>query len=216
MLELELFREAHDEFFCKQSTSNTMKVKGKWVAQSYPPLCDPMDYRVYGILWARILEWVAFPLSRGSSQPRDQAQVSRIAGGFFTTWATRDAPVKQPQIKCLHLSNTTIVATASNQFIHIYTVGSPNKIIQNLKEEQYLKLHLFVSLKVRDLAFSILFFISHVGIYRRPVSYDTEDHGKAMSPQGNELCQQVEWTWRLITPQLSLLSDTFIATLWRP
>jgi len=37
-----------------------------------------------GILQARILEWVAMPSSRGSSKPRDQAQVSRIAGGFFT------------------------------------------------------------------------------------------------------------------------------------
>ena len=36
------------------------------------------------------MEWVAFPFSRGSSQPRDQTQVSRIAGGFFTSWATRE------------------------------------------------------------------------------------------------------------------------------
>ena len=43
------------------------------------------------ILQARILEWVAFPFSRGSSQPRDQAQVSCTAGGFFTSWATRKA-----------------------------------------------------------------------------------------------------------------------------
>ena len=50
-------------------------------------LCDPMDYTVHGILQARILEWVAFPFSRGSSQPRDQTQVSHIAGGFFTSWA---------------------------------------------------------------------------------------------------------------------------------
>ena len=40
---------------------------------------------------ARILEWVAVPFSRGSSQLRDQTQVSHIAGGFFTTWATREA-----------------------------------------------------------------------------------------------------------------------------
>ena len=39
-----------------------------------------MDYTVHGLLQARILEWVAFPFSRGSSQPRDQTQVSRIAG----------------------------------------------------------------------------------------------------------------------------------------
>ena len=43
------------------------------IAQSCPTLCDPMDYRVHGILQARILEWVAFSFSRGSSQPRDQA-----------------------------------------------------------------------------------------------------------------------------------------------
>ena len=55
------------------------------VAQSCPTLCDSMDYTVHGILQARILEWVAFPFSRGSSQPRDGTQVSHIAGGFFTS-----------------------------------------------------------------------------------------------------------------------------------
>ena len=44
------------------------------VTQSYLTLCDPMDYTVHGILQARILEWVAFPFSRGSSQPRDGTQ----------------------------------------------------------------------------------------------------------------------------------------------
>ena len=43
------------------------------------------------ILQARILEWIAYPCSRGSSQPRDQTHVSCIAGRFFTSWATRDA-----------------------------------------------------------------------------------------------------------------------------
>ena len=46
-----------------------------------------------GILQVRILEWIAIPFSRGSSQPRDQTQVSCIAGGFFTIWATREASV---------------------------------------------------------------------------------------------------------------------------
>ena len=50
-----------------------------------------MDYTVHGIFQARILEWVAFPFSKGSSQPRDQTQVSRIVGGFSTSWATREA-----------------------------------------------------------------------------------------------------------------------------
>ena len=61
------------------------------VAQSCLTLCYPMDYTVHGILQARILEWVAFPFSRGSSQPRDRTQVSHIAGGFFTSWVTREA-----------------------------------------------------------------------------------------------------------------------------
>ena len=54
------------------------KVKVK-VAQSCPTLCDPMNCTVYEILQARILEWVAFPSSRVSSQ------VSCIAGKFFTS-----------------------------------------------------------------------------------------------------------------------------------
>ena len=51
---------------------------------------DCMDW-VHGTLQARILEWVAVPFSRGSSQPRDRTQVSHIAGGLFTSWATREA-----------------------------------------------------------------------------------------------------------------------------
>ena len=66
------------------------KVKVK-VTESCPTLCNPMDYTVHGILQARILEWVAFPFSRGSSQLRDWTQVSCIAGGLFTSWATREA-----------------------------------------------------------------------------------------------------------------------------
>ena len=48
------------------------------VAQLCPTLCDTTDYMVHGILQARILKWVAFPFIRGSSQPRDQTQVSCI------------------------------------------------------------------------------------------------------------------------------------------
>ena len=62
----------------------TLKVKMK-VSQSYLTLYDPIDYTVHGILQARILEWGAFPFSRGSSQPRVQTQVSHIAGGLFTS-----------------------------------------------------------------------------------------------------------------------------------
>ena len=68
------------------------KVKVK-VAQSGRMLCNPTDDIVYGILQARILEWIDFPFSRGSSQPWDWTQVSCIAGGFFTSWGTREASI---------------------------------------------------------------------------------------------------------------------------
>ena len=48
-------------------------------------------YTVHGILQARILEWVVFPFSSGSSQARGWTQVSRIARRFFTSWVTREA-----------------------------------------------------------------------------------------------------------------------------
>ena len=53
-----------------------------------PKDCSPAGSSVHGILQARILEWSVMPFSRGSSQSRDQTQVSCIAGRFFTTWAT--------------------------------------------------------------------------------------------------------------------------------
>ena len=67
---------------------NGCKVK---VSQSCPTLCNFMDHTVWWILQARILEWVAYPFSRESSQPRNHTGISCIAGGFFTSWATREA-----------------------------------------------------------------------------------------------------------------------------
>ena len=72
------------------------------VAQS--TLYDPMDCSlpsssVYGILQARLWEWVAIPFSRGSLRPWDRTQVSCIAGRFFTIWATREAQ----GVKCSYI-----------------------------------------------------------------------------------------------------------------
>ena len=74
------------------------------IAQSCPTLCDPMDWSppgssIHGILQARILEWAAYPFSRGSSQPRNRTGVSCIAGGFFTSWATREALISYTLIQ---------------------------------------------------------------------------------------------------------------------
>ena len=76
-----------------------VKVKVKvLVAQSCWTLCGSMDCSppgsfVHGIFQARILEWVAIPFSRGTSQPRDETQVFYIAGRFFSIWATRETQV---------------------------------------------------------------------------------------------------------------------------
>ena len=65
-------------------------------------LWDSMDYNplgssVQGISQSRIVEWVAIPFSRGSSQPRDWTWVSCIAGGFFTVWGIRKAQGTNPR-----------------------------------------------------------------------------------------------------------------------
>ena len=67
--------------------------KWKWKSLSHVQFFA-IPWTVHGILQARIPECVAFPFSRGSSQPRDCCtQVSLIAGRFFTSWATREAQV---------------------------------------------------------------------------------------------------------------------------
>ena len=73
------------------------------VAQLCLTLCDPMDYSppgsfVHGILQTSILEWVAIPFSRGSSQPRDWTRVFCIAGRLFTLWVTKET------LQCLEIS----------------------------------------------------------------------------------------------------------------
>ena len=73
-------------------------------AQSSPTLCDPMDYKppgssVHEIFQARILEWVAISYSRDLPSPGiepSSLESPALAGGFFTSSATWEAPVKYP------------------------------------------------------------------------------------------------------------------------
>ena len=81
----------HCHFQYNSVTSVLFYIESESESQLCPTLWDPMDYTFHGILKVRILECVAFPFSRGSSQPRDQTQASHIAGGFFTSWGTREA-----------------------------------------------------------------------------------------------------------------------------
>ena len=118
-----------------------------WVKVAQPCLtpCDPMDYTVHVILQARILEWVAFPFFRGSSQPRDGTQVSCIAGGFFTSWATREA---QKWLRAL------LIGLRDTLMLKRY--GSKGKI----------KVLICYSLKPRLLWFVVFRFLFYNCIYR--------------------------------------------------
>ena len=73
------------------SLSIKYKVKVK-VAQSRSTLCDPMNYTVHGILQARILEWVAFPFSRGSSQTQGSNRSPALQVDPLPAKPPREAP----------------------------------------------------------------------------------------------------------------------------
>ena len=87
-----------------------VKVK-RWVAQSCLTLWDPVSYSlpgssIYGLLQARILQWVAILFSIGASWPRDRTQVSHIVGRFFALWVTRGA--HQTQNNTLSTCTSTV------------------------------------------------------------------------------------------------------------
>ena len=81
-----------------------------------------MDYTVHGILQARILEWVAFPFSRESSQPRDQTQVTCTAERFFTSGATREL-LPKGLFKALDYQFVFVVAVQS--LCSVWTLCNP-------------------------------------------------------------------------------------------
>ena len=95
---------------------------GRSVAQSHPTLCNPMDCSspgssVHGIHQARILEWVTIPFSKGSSRPRDQTQVSRIAGGFWVVLTLgRRVEKSSPENR-----SPKLVVLRQNSFLHLHS-----------------------------------------------------------------------------------------------
>ena len=96
--------QVKDMQICSNFTSHSCVLSQKAAGGYYqlrkmkvkcPTLCNTMDCSppgssVHGIFQARVLEWVAISFSRGSSWPRDQTQVSRVAGRSFTVWAIRE------------------------------------------------------------------------------------------------------------------------------
>ena len=128
--------------------------------------CSPPDFSVHGVLQARILEWVAIPFSRGSSQPRDRTWVSHIAGSRSLTrdetcvpyierripnqWITREVPgllsLYSPCV-CLMLGQTNLQTCP----LHLFLPHRHTELL--LDEVCYL---LFVSCHIHGLPF-ILF-----------------------------------------------------------
>ena len=104
------------------------------VTQLCLTLCNPLDCSppgsyVHGILRARILEWVAVPFFRGS-QPWDRTQISRIAGEFFTDWATREAQTHSTHanLRGLTLTPLTWLACTIIPFL-FWTFGSRSSYV---------------------------------------------------------------------------------------
>ena len=94
-----------------------------WVIWQFSVMSDslPPHGLVHGILQARILDWVAFPFSRGSSQPRDWTQVFRIAGRFFTNWAIREGsiPKKGNAKECSNYHTIAFISHTSKVMLKI-------------------------------------------------------------------------------------------------
>ena len=113
--------------YCHPAHLTSIQREVRWKSLSHQTLCNPMDYPVHGILQARILEWVAVPFSRWSSQPRYQSQVSHNASRFFNSWATGKPYMHrsvQLSLSCVRFSVTpwTAIRQASPSIIKSWSL----------------------------------------------------------------------------------------------
>ena len=106
------------------TSGQPVKRKRKRKSLSCPTLWDPMEYTMRGILQARILEWKAYPFSKGSSQPRDRSGVFYIAGRFFTNWAIRKAGLPGKPLK-LSLDIRSKFLSTTPGFMLMRWLGKP-------------------------------------------------------------------------------------------
>jgi len=88
------------------------------VTQSCPALCNPIDSTVHGILYIRILQWVAVPFFRGSSQARDRTQVCDIVGRFFPSWAIGEALLLAiAKLFLMHVTHSSIYRKKMRRYL---------------------------------------------------------------------------------------------------
>ena len=109
------------------------------VTRSCPTLCNPMncsspDSSVHGILQVRILEWVAIPLSKGSSRTKDWTQVSHIADRFFTISEPPGRPQMQRRLSpILHGDNSKMRCKGNSKSNMKSSFSKKNKSLNKLQ-----------------------------------------------------------------------------------
>ena len=131
------------------------------VAQWCLALCDPMDCIVYGILQARILEWVAVPFSRGSSQPRSLAlQVDSLPA------ASPGKPIETERIELIQKQKEGNIEDLSKMFSKILKlVFAPKSDVSDYRSVD-LKMHFFIASphKIRYKLFQNTHYPEHIKI----------------------------------------------------
>ena len=124
----------------------------------------PPGSHVHGLLQARVPEWVVFPFSRGSSQPRDGTWVSSTAGNLFTIWATREVPR-------LGLKWNNIFCEQEDNLCMSYIKGKWVQIIY----------------------FYYIPIFHHIKNFRR-IPYGLSEKAMAMAPHSSTLAWKMPWT----------------------
>ena len=83
-------------------------------------VCERVEAEKKWVVCSRYLEWVSYPFSSGSSRPRNQTRISYIAGGFFTSWATREA-------QCINTGSYSIprIKVSGNRNIYKKVIWGP-------------------------------------------------------------------------------------------
>ena len=172
---------------------------------------------VYGILQARILEWVAIFFCRGSSQPRNRTWVSHIPSRFFTVWATKEACVqviieKSDQLSLRLLCDLESRLQICCTYLSLFKVKDTNTINSSPKWPGYLCLlrererdreretgKLFKHQAIHAETYSKI----HWGVKTVSVQYSPLSlHMMAPDRPTYHLSEQL-WYWRFLSPLLS-------------
>ena len=133
------------------------------VTQLYLTHCDTHGL-VHWILQARILEWVAFLFSWGSSQPReDRTLVSRTAGGFFTSWATRALYYKS--LLCIQPTVSLELSIYLRQSVFIIPFRKHDLFLLYFLKDMHMFLIRFIFLIILASCFVVIFLLRYHSDY---------------------------------------------------